>query len=337
MDNRSKKILVAIVALCVVGAAVYIAVAALGPNQTTTEAKPRAGAMLAHSDLMVRAVDPKEPTLNGRVYVLDDGRLRKQSGELACERVYFAAGHGICMGVAPSGVEYTASIFNSNLQREHTITLTGLPSRTRVSPDGRYGAMTVFVTGDSYLSSPTAFSTRTTILDMASGKQVGQLEQFKVEKDGRPFDAVDFNFWGVTFDPRDSDHFYATLGTGGDHYLVEGSISDESMTVLREGVECPSLSPDGKQIAYKSRIGNEARWRLRVLDVATLDDHAVAEERSIDDQVEWLDDETLVYSDGRNVYAVPADGSGSAAVLVRDATSPVRLDQSGQVLAHSQR
>ncbi len=337
MDSRSKKILAVIVVLCVVGAGAYIAVAALGPNQTTTEAQPRAAAVLAHTDLMVRAVDPKEPTLNGRVYVLDGGQLRKESGELACERVYYAAGHGICMGVAPSGVEYTASIFNSKLQREHTITLTGLPSRTRVSPDGRYGAMTVFVTGDSYLSSPTAFSTRTTILDMASGKQVGQLEQFKVEKDGKPFDSVDFNFWGVTFDPRDSDHFYATLGTGGDHYLVEGSVSDESMTVLREGVECPSLSPDGKQIAYKSRIDGEARWHLRVLDVATLDDHAVAEGRSIDDQVEWLNNDTLVYSDGRNVYAVPADGSGAATLLVRDATSPVRLEGSGQELARSQR
>lgn len=337
MDSRSKKTLAVIVALCVVGAGAYIAVAALGPNQTTTEAQPRAGAVLARSDLMVRAVDPKEPTLNGRVYVLDDGRLRKQPGDLACERVYFAAGHGICMGVAPSGVEYTASVFNSKLRREHTITLTGLPSRTRVSPDGRYGAMTVFVTGDSYLSSPTAFSTRTSILEMASGKQVGQLEQFKVEKDGAPFDSVDFNFWGVTFDPSDSDHFYATLGTGGDHYLVEGSVSDESMTVLREGVECPSLSPDGRQIAYKSRIGDEARWRLRVLDVATLDDHAVAEDRSIDDQVEWLDNDTLVYSDGRNVYTAPADGGGAAAVLVRDATSPVRLDESGQELADSSR
>jgi hypothetical protein len=337
MSSRNTKILVAIAVLCVAGACAYIAVAALGPNQTTTEAQPRAGAVLAHTDLMVRAVDPKEPTLNGRVYVLDDGHLRKESGELACERVYYAAGHGICMGVAPSGVEYTASIFNSKLRREHTITLTGLPSRTRVSPDGRYGAMTVFVTGDSYLSSPTAFSTRTTILDMASGGQVGQLEQFKVTKDGKPFDSIDFNFWGVTFDPRDSDRFYATLGTGGDHYLVEGSVSDESMTVLREGVECPSLSPDGSQIAYKSRIGDEARWRLRVLDVATLDDHAVAEDRSIDDQVEWLDDETLVYSDGRNVYTVPADGDGSAALLVRDATSPVRLEGSGQELAASRR
>ena len=83
------------------------------------------------------------------------------------------------------------------------------------------------------------------------------------------------------------------------------------MRVLRDGVECPSLSPDGKRIAFKSRIGEESRWRLRVLDVATLADHAVAETRSIDDQAEWLDDETLVYSDGDNVYTVPADGAAN--------------------------
>ena len=144
MDSRGK-ILGAIVALCAIAAVAYVVVAAFGPSETTTEARPRAGALLASTELMVRAVDPDEPTLNGRVYVLDRGHLRKEPGDLACERVYFAAGHGICMGVAPSGVEYTASIFDSKLRREHTTTLTGLPSRTRVSSDGRYGAMTVFV------------------------------------------------------------------------------------------------------------------------------------------------------------------------------------------------
>jgi hypothetical protein len=326
MGSRNGKILAGLVALFLLGGGAYVALAALGPNETTTDARPKATAVLAHTDLMVRAVDPKEPTLNGRVYTLDDGALRKEPGDLACERVYFAAGRGICMGVAPSGVEYTAAVFDSKLRPVHSITLTGLPSRARVSSDGRYGAMTVFVTGDSYLSSPTAFSTRTTIIEMSSGKETGQLEQFKVSKDGEPIDAVDFNFWGVTFDPSDSDRFYATLGTGGTHYLVEGSVSGRSMRVLRDGVECPSLSPDGKRIAFKSRIGEKTVWRLRVLDLATLEDHAVAEERSIDDQAEWLDDDTLAYSDGRNVYTVPADGSGEAQLLVADATSPVRLE-----------
>jgi hypothetical protein len=100
-----------------------------------------------------------------------------------------------------------------------------------------------------------------------------------------------------------------------------------SLRVLRDGVECPSLSPDNTQIAYKSRIGDSDRWRLRVLDVATLKDHPVAESKSIDDQVEWLDDKTLAYSDEVNVYTVPADGSGEARLLVKDATSPVRLEE----------
>src|SRR5262249_28338647 len=143
-------------------------------------------------------------------------------------------------------------------------------------------------------------------------------------KDGEPFDAPDFNFWGVTF-AKDSNRFYATLGTGEHHYLVEGDVRRRSMKVLRDGVECPSLSPDGRQIAFKSRIGNQARWRLRVLDLATLADHETAETRSIDDQAEWLDDENLIYSDGQNVYAVPANGGGNPQQILRNATSPVSL------------
>ena len=324
MDSRSKKILVALVALFVVAGGAYVAVAALGPDETTTDARPKATEVLAHTDLMVRAVDPRNTRLNGRVYEVDDGKVERSSGDLACERVYYAGGRGICMGVAASGVDYDATVFDSKLRPVEKISLTGLPSRARVSADGRYGAVTVFVSGDSYLESPSAFSTRTTILDMSDGSQIGQLEQFDVSKDGKPFDAVDFNFWGVTF-AQDPNRFYATLGTGGDHYLVEGNVRERLMRVLRDGVECPSLSPDNKRIAYKSRIGDENRWQLRVLDLDTLEDYGVAESRSIDDQVEWLDDETLAYSDEVNVYTAPADGGGEARLLVKDATSPVAL------------
>jgi WD40-like Beta Propeller Repeat len=327
MGSRNGKILVALVALCVVAGGAYVAVAALGPEETTTDARPQAGAVLNRSDVMVRAVEPSSPQLNGRVFVVDHGKVKQLPGDLSCERVYFAAGRGLCMGVAPSGVDYTAQVFDAKMQVVNTIPLSGLPSRARVSEDGRYGAMTVFVSGDSYLESSTAFSTRTYVVDMASGKAIDQLEQFSVSKDGKPFDAIDFNFWGMTFDPNDSDRFYATLGTGDHHYLVEGSIKGREMKVLRDGVECPSLSPDGKQIAYKSRIGHSNRWHLRVLDLATLKDHGLAETDSIDDQAEWLDNDTLAYADGANVYTVPADGSGEPGLLVRDASSPVQLSR----------
>ncbi len=327
MGSRNGKILVALVALCLVAGGAYVAVAALGPNETTTEARPQAGAVLNRSDVMVRAVEPSSPQLNGRVFIVDHGKVKQLSGDLSCERVYFAAGRGICMGVAPSGVDYTAQVFDAKMQVVNTIPLSGLPSRARVSEDGRYGAMTVFVSGDSYLESSTAFSTRTYVVEMASGKAIDQLEQFQVTKEGKPFDAIDFNFWGMTFDPKDSDRFYATLGTGDHHYLVEGSIKGREMKVLRDGVECPSLSPDGKQIAYKSRIGHSNRWHLRMLDLATLKDHGLAETDSIDDQAEWLDNDTLAYADGANVYTVPADGSGEPGLLVRDASSPVQLSR----------
>lgn len=324
MDRRSGKILAALVVVCLLVGGGYVAIAALGPDETTTDARPEATDVLARTDLMVRAVDPSNTRLNGRVFTIDDGKVHQGSEDLACERVYYAGGAGICMGVAPSGVDYEAQIFDSQLRPQHEIALTGFPSRARVSADGRYGAMTVFVSGDSYLESPTAFSTRTTIVDMKSGRQLGQLEQFDVNRDGKPFDAVDFNFWGITF-AADPNRFYATLGTGGHHYLVEGNVRAQTMRVLRDGVECPSLSPDGRQIAFKNRIGDSDRWRLRVMSVATLADHGLAETRSIDDQVEWLDNDTLAYSDGLDVYTVPADGGGSPKLLVRDATSPVRL------------
>jgi hypothetical protein len=326
MGSRNTKILVALIALCIVGGGAYVAVAALSPNETSTNASPRAG-VASDARVMVRAVDPEDTRLNGRVFVVEDGEVTTRSGkDLTCERVYFDAGHGLCLGVASSGVEYIGTTFNSKFEPEHTFTLTGLPSRARVSADGRYGAATVFVAGDSYRGSSAAFSTRTYLIEMSTGKMIAQLEQFDVTKEGEPFEAVDFNFWGVTFDPYDSNRFYATLGTGTHHYLVEGEISTKQLTVLRDGVECPSLSPDGKQIAFKSRIEGTNTWRLKVLDVATLKDHPVAEKRSIDDQVEWLDDDTLVYSNGTNVYTVPADGSGEVQLLVKDASSPVRIE-----------
>jgi hypothetical protein len=305
----------------------YVIVAALGPGQVTTGAQPKAAVGVsrpARVNLIVRGVDRRTPRLNGQVFVVEQGRPQTApSSDLACERVYFAAGRGLCLAIAPSGVEYEATIFDSSLHSLRRIALTGLPSRARVSPDGRYGAMTVFVSGHAY-SEGGGFSTTTTIVDMHSGEQLAELEQFDVVRDGSRFDAVDFNFWGVSF-ADDSNRFYATLHTADHYYLVEGDLRARRMKVLRDGVECPSLSPDGTRIAFKSRIGSSNRWRLRVLALTTLRDHAVAERRSIDDQVEWLDNRTLAYSDGLDVFTVPAGGSGTPRRILRDATSPISL------------
>ena len=73
-----------------------------------------------------------------------------QLSALRCERVHFDAGAGLC--VARGGgfaAGYRARIFGPDFGTVHDCP-GRLPSRARVSPDGRYGAATVFVTGDSY-------------------------------------------------------------------------------------------------------------------------------------------------------------------------------------------
>lgn len=136
---------------------------------------------------------------------------------------------------------------------------------------------------------------------------------------------------GVTF-AADRNRFYATLGTGGSVYLVEGDVAARRAVVLRADVECPSLSPDNTRVAFKKRMFADARrgWRLHVMDLRTLDDTPLAETRSIDDQVEWLDAAHLLYelpqepgSASMNVWRVPADGSAGPELFLQNAASPV--------------
>jgi hypothetical protein len=318
----------AIAALCVGVGALYLLLASLDPSEVTSDARPRTSGpptALAGSQLMVRAVDRNDPRLNGRVFAVKGGQPRELEGqELDCERVYFAGGRGLCLATAETGISYQATVFDSSLRPQSEFAIAGVPSRARVSADGRLGAVTVFVNGHAYLGSG-GFSTTTTIVDMRSGEQLANLESFAVSKGGKPFDSPDFNFCGVTF-AADPNRFYATLRSQEHYYLVEGDLRRKTMRVLRDRVECPSLSPDGTRIAYKSRIGNENRWHLKVLDLAGLRAHDVAERRPIDDQVEWLDDGTLIYSDGFDVYTVSADGSGEPRLVVPAATSPVALE-----------
>ena len=249
--------------------------------------------------------------------------------DLQCSRVHFAAGAGLCLSdrgdlFAP----HKAMFFGPDFSVRHTRTLAGVVSRARVSPDGRYGSATVFVTGDSYAEGG-AFSTRTTIFAMDDATMVGELEQFAVYQSGKQIRAADFNLWGVTF-ANQSDRFYATLATAGHTYLVRGDIATRRLDVLRDGVECPSLSPDNTRIAFKQRVDPEAsefQWRVAVLDLATLVDVPVAETRNVDDQVEWLDDDTLLYavdtgSGPPSTWAAPADGTGVPRLFIPDGDSP---------------
>jgi hypothetical protein len=258
---------------------------------------------------------------------------QRTAGGLECVRFYTAKGTGVCLQSGLGVVAQTnrAVIVDSGLRTVRTYALAGTPSRARVSPSGHFAAWTVFVGGESYGSA--FFSTRTSIVDTRTGKLLPGLEDFAVTLNGRKYRNVDENFWGVTF-AADDDTFYATLATGGKTYLVKGSLSGRSVASAGvQNVECPSLSPDGTRIAFKKRIlSGAALWHEYVLDLRTMRQTPLAEDRSVDDQATWIDDDTVAYalpkeSDAKStdLWSVPADGTGTAHLLIPDASSPAPL------------
>jgi hypothetical protein len=192
--------------------------------------------------------------------------------------------------------------------------------------------MTVFVSGHSYTAA--GFSTHTSIIDLRTGAFIApDLEKFTVWRDGERFQAIDSNFWGVTF-VHNHHRFYATLGSGGRTYLIEGDALTQTAWVRRNDIECPALSPDNTRVAFKKRVGGiwgPVSWRLSVLDLTTQQEWLLAETRSIDDQAEWLNDGTVLYalpdhtsrSAAMHTWAVPADGGGEPYLFAAHAYSPV--------------
>ena len=170
------------------------------------------------------------------------------------------------------------------------------------------------------------------ILNAATGQPlIDNLEQFAVTRNGAEFKSKDFNFWGVTF-ARDENVFYATLWSKATTYLIEGDLAKRTAKVIHDVVECPSLSPDNTRIAFKKRApGPRVVWRLTVLDVKSGQETPVGETRSVDDQVEWLNNDHLLYalsesengsSASTDLWTIPATADGTPQLLLQGAFSP---------------
>ena len=330
-----------VLALCVIsavslaGACGYVANAALDARRVEKRAEQVQGqavpvafqvaAVTSQKPYVVfRRTDATDPYTFGRLALapLDDlahAVVTKQK----CARVAFSGGRGSCLDV-PNGFGSSKRgwILGADLVPIRTFDIFGRPTRTRVSRDGKLAGVTVFDLGGahSYAVAGT-FATKTTLIDVASGKTIANLEQFKATRNGKPFKNVDFNFWGVTF-ANDHNVFYATLASGKKTYLVRGNIRKRTLTTVFENVECPALSPDETRVAFKRRTPDPGVWRFAVLDLKTKRVTLLSERQSVYDQPEWLDNRRVLYSRDNDVYVVNADGSGLPKVLIHGADSP---------------
>ena len=327
----------------ILGAMAVLAVVGIGLQDAPAGPSSSAGPIATPSPVL-----PSEPTLGGvmdlasiqaRPHVVFQSVIRdadyahvsvvpvdapagsRFASDLICERVHMAGGQGLCLaGEHEAESRYYAIPFGEDFVPRQRIPLAGPPIFVRVSPDGRYGAASV-LTEPPTEEDPQA-PTQTLLIDIAGSTVVGDIEDFAIDRDGAPFDAPDRDLWGVAFG-ADSDRFYATLRTAGNLYLVEGSVQGRRMEVLHPNVSAPAVSPDGTRLAYAKLVSNIGpTFRFHVLDVSTMTEMPLAEATSIDDQMEWLDDERLLYGLATDTWVVPSDGSGEPSVFLPDGLSP---------------
>lgn len=333
MSARAR--LVALVVVCLLalgGTAAYVLVARDGQREAAAAAPALPAVSVASLQDEPRivfrnaAIGPDYGKV-AMVPLSDPSGPRAVTGQ-SCDRVFATSTRTLCLGSdGGAGTTWRATVTTRGEASPRRLPLTGTPSRARLSRDGSHAATTTFVAGDSYTA--TGFSTRTVITTLADGSS-SDLEDFRLVHRGRTVRPADRNFWGVTF-AADGDTFYVTASFGKQNWLARGSLSRRTLTTLRADAECPSLSPDGTHVAYKKRQDRRAGdWRVAVLDLASGRETVLPGGRSVDDQVEWLDDRQLVYGlpgDGSraaetNVWVVAADGTSQPRVLIEKAWSP---------------
>lgn len=333
---RRLVVLLAVVALTLAAAGVY----AVWSFQETASGQEAASAVrVGTADAL-----PGEPfvmfrnTAPGQGYgqaatvpLADPSGERALTGE-ACYRVYATRTLVSCLAIS-SGIPTTfeAAAYSSDLEPVTSWALGGIPSRTRISPDGSLVATTVFVSGHSYDSA--GLSTET-VIHGVDGTDYGNLEEFALLSGGTGITAPDRNFWGVTFVPGHPGDFYATATSQGNIWLVRGDLAGRTLTVVASGVECPSISPDGTRIAFKKSTSGTllGHRNAAVLDLGTGTVTVLAEERNLDDQIEWLDNSTVAYGllrddTGRDsdIWSLSTSPGAVPKLLIEHASSPAAV------------
>jgi hypothetical protein len=260
------------------------------------------------------------------------GTRKRVFTRLVCQRVYYAAGRGLCLGAVGPGrlgdllvgqAGFRATITDSSLRPRRRLPLPGRPTWARISADGRYGAATVEVEHGPHEEFPETF-----LLDMDRGRLFSDLvTDFALTRNGKAMRPAESGVSCVTFAKR--GRFYASLESSEKTYLIEGNVATRRARIVRANAKCPSISPDGRRIVYTRQV--RGRPRLHLLDLRSSTDIQLAEHRPIDDQVEWLDDHRILYGYDSDTWELSVDGRSPPRKFLDKAVSPAVVRNPGRL------
>lgn len=218
-----------------------------------------------------------------------------------CERLHVAAAIGLCLGPAANGDDhaYRADVISlANAQLDVVRADSGVsPSRARVSSDGGWASATMIrQQGDDEdeYAELGSLQTIVTIVNLGAGNST------RINRFDHPPTNGPTTWWGVTFGP-DNDQIWVTGADDDGPQIYTGSLAERTLTPTRIGASCPSISPDGKTLVVRMAEGGvEGATDLVAIDQQTGEQWRLNEDREVVDQVEWLDNDTIL-------YALPAD------------------------------
>jgi hypothetical protein len=298
--------------------------AAAPPRYRTAPARTT----LAAPFLMFRTLAPAAVHDRLAMVPIGDSGDRRLVTALSCARVHFAGRNGLCLveETDERATRHAAIVFDERFQQRHRVPLAGVPTRVRIAADGRLAAVSTYAEEESPAGERLALET--ILVDTTRGAVLADLREFVLDAAGHDI-GTPRDFAGVAF-AADSDRFYATVTTPTSRHLVIGSVRERWLRVLgAAGFTSEGLSPDGRRLVVK-RVSDRGFWQLSILDLASMSerplDHGM---RSIDDQVDWLDDRTIIFHDATGsstgIWQMAVDEQTGPELLMADAYSPVAV------------
>jgi hypothetical protein len=294
------------------------------PNPASSTRLQAARLPLRLPFLMFRALAP--PAAHDRLAMMAiDDDLTRAVTPLTCARVHYSGGRGLCLIEESDGkvTRHSAIVFDRLFRQRHRIPLPGVPTRVRVSPDGRLAAVSTYAEEETPAGERLALESM--IIDVERGAVLGDLREFALDAQGQAI-GTPRDFASVAFG-ADGDRFFATLSTPTSRHLVIGSVRERRLRVIGAGFANEGLAPDGRRLIVK-RVNDRGFWQLSILDLLSMGEQRLEHgTRSIDDQVEWLDAGSVIFHDatgtGTGLWRLAADGGSGPELLVPDAYSPV--------------